>query len=153
MPAAVLNISIESCGEDEVRDCARGNGRVHDERIWRAADQADRRKTGYGVVAELLVERRTDGERCDVAGEDRVAVGCRAGRDLSADGPSRTAPVIDDDLLAERVAQRGGYDPRDDVGRAARRERHDIAQRPVREIVICGLRQRINGRDCQQRRS
>src|SRR5262249_47170941 len=77
------------------------------------------------------VERGADRERRDVAGEKRVTVRHRLGRDLGADVSARPAPVVDDDLLPQHVAQPGGYDAGDDVGRAARGEGYDVAQWPV----------------------
>ena len=66
------------------------------------------------------------------AGEQGVAVrGClrHIGRGDAAIGAD---PVVDHDALVERDAERLADDPRDDVGAAARPERHDDGDRPAR---------------------
>ena len=57
--------------------------------------------------------------------QERVAVGRRLGRRLGADHAAGAAAVLDDELLAEGLAELVGPGPGDDVGGAAGRERHD----------------------------
>src|SRR5262245_23757306 len=114
-----------------------------------ATDQADRCETGDRIVSELLVKRRADRQGCDVAGEQRVSVRRRVRGYLGSERSGRAAPIVYDDLLAKTVAQRGGHDARDDVRRAARRERHDVAQRSIRKLPG-GLRHRAGRRERQQ---
>ena len=50
----------------------------------------------------------------------RVAVGIGEGGFLGADRIAGAGTVVDDDALAERLAEAIGDDPRDDIDRAAR---------------------------------
>lgn len=48
---------------DQFGDGFHGEGRVHHQRIGRVADQADRRKILARIVADVFIQRSTDGER------------------------------------------------------------------------------------------
>jgi hypothetical protein len=65
---------------------------------------------------------------------------------LGADIAAATRPVVDNKLLAEPLRQPLSHQAREDVGRAARRERHDDAHRPRR----IGLR-KSEARDGRER--
>jgi hypothetical protein len=75
-----------------------------------------------------------------------VAVLRRIGDDLSANHATGAAAIVDDDLLAEPLAEMLRDDAGDDVVDAAGRERHDEPHRPVR-----GILRRSRGREHEQR--
>jgi len=65
---------------------------------------------------------------------------------LAAIVPARAArAVLDDHRLAERGTQSVGEDPRHDVGRTARRRRHDEPDRPIGEGVRGLPQQELGG--------
>ena len=66
---------------------------------------------------------------------DGVAVGRRAREPADADRAAGAADILDNHRLAERRAHFVGHDPRGDVGRSARRERHDQRDRTRGKIV------------------
>ena len=72
---------------------------------------------------------------CDpgVAHDERVAVGRRLGDCVRTDHAPRARPVLDHDLLAERSRELVGDEPRDHVGRIARRAGRDEPDRLVRD--------------------
>ena len=121
---------------DQVADRARGIGRVHHQRGRRDADPADRLEVLARIEPDVVVERRADAERAGVDQRDHAAVGRTLGDHPHADGAARAAAVVDDDRLAERFAELVGKDARDDVGAAARRERHDHGDR-ARGAGLC----------------
>jgi hypothetical protein len=63
----------------------------------------------------------------DRAAYQRVAVGRRLGHELGAERAAGAGTVVHDDLLAPGFAQLLRDQAAQDVGRAARLERHDIA--------------------------
>ena len=71
---------------------------------------------------------------------DRVAVGRGAREAADADRAAGAADILDNHRLAERSAHLVGHDARGDVGRSARRERHDQRDRARGKIV--GMRGR-----------
>jgi hypothetical protein len=66
-----------------------------------------------------------------------VAVGRRAHRAADADGARSSGDVLDDDRLAEAPPHAFGEKPRQHIGCAARRERHDQRHRPRRIALRC----------------
>ncbi len=81
-----------------------------------------------GRLARQPVAFGDDGKRRQ-RGHDRVAVGLGA-RDVSVPDPaSRSALVLDDDLLSQRVGEMGGERAGRVVGDAARRKRHHEGDR------------------------
>jgi hypothetical protein len=64
-----------------------------------------------------------------------VTVGRGLRRDLGADHPVGAGAIVHYDLLLESLIQLGLQDPRDEIGRAARREAHDDAQRLGGEVL------------------
>jgi len=69
------------------------------------------------------------------AEEKGVAVRGGLGDRRRADGAGRAGPVLDDHLLAERLAEGGRDGARGDVDVAARRPGHDDAQRLARKLL------------------
>ena len=79
------------------------------------------------VERQLGVERRRDGVAGDAAQAQRVAVGRRLGERVHADIAAGAALVLDDPLLAGEFGHLGAEHARQRVGRAAGRERVDVA--------------------------
>jgi hypothetical protein len=96
------------------------------------ADARNRGEIAPDVEAALRVHVVHDGLAADRADEEGMAVRRAARRRLGADGRARAGLVLDHDRLAqarrELLRQRAG----DDVDAAARRKRHDEADRPGR---------------------
>ena len=93
--------------------------------------QADRLEVAQAVVRQVAVQPHVEREVADRTGEQRIAVGRRLGRQVGAHQRARAGPVFDHHRLAELLRQPLGQHPRDKVETAARRLRHDDAQRPV----------------------
>ncbi|MNT06023.1 hypothetical protein D3C72_1406710 [compost metagenome] len=110
--------------------------RPHRQHKRRARHQAHRRER-VRVVAELAVNQRVHHLRAHRSHEDRVAVRRRRGRHLGGDDTARAGAVFDDYRLAQGVAHALAHLPRDDIGNAARAERHD---QPDGAFRIRGLR-------------
>ena len=79
------------------------------------------------VERRLREQRRVGRVRLVVAQRHHVAVGRGAHPGLRADHPGRAGDVVDDDRLSPLLADLRAEEPRDHVGRAARRERDDHA--------------------------
>jgi hypothetical protein len=104
---------------------------ANDEHVGRVDELRDRDEILERIVRQVLEQRRVDGDRRR-GEEQRVAVGRRPRRHAHAGVASGARPVVDDDGLAQRSMQRGRENVGDDVGRPARRERHDQGDRPFR---------------------
>ena len=89
------------------------------------AAQADRLEVLLAVVGQRLVERDVDRQRAHVGEQQRVAVGRRLRGLVDADRAAGAADILDDELLAERLAHRWHEHAGQRVGRTAGRERHD----------------------------
>ena len=132
---------------DQLRDRLRRHRRMHQHDSALGGDQADRRKILARVIADIGIERRIDRKRAGAADHQRVAVGLGL-RDLARrDGAAGAAAVLDDDLLAERLAHLVGDDARDGVVAAAGRIGHDQRDRAGRIVL------RRSGAAGQRRRS
>jgi hypothetical protein len=75
------------------------------------------------------VDAGADGERADVEQQERMAVGLGLGDHFGADVAARPGFVIHHDRLLPDVAQLLADRARKHIGGAARRERHDDADR------------------------
>ncbi len=82
------------------------------------------------LIAGLRLRDRQDGKRADRRERERVAVGRKFQRSLRSDEAAGACPILDDDLLSERLRELAGHEARDGIGRAAGRKRNDQAQRP-----------------------
>ena len=82
------------------------------------------------VIGDLVVKARIDRKRIGRQ-QQRISVRVCACDPCEADIAARAAAVLDDDRLAQRLAERLLYDPGDDVVGAARRERDDERYRPL----------------------
>ena len=100
--------------------------------LRRVVDDAHLREALRRIVFEIRIERGRRRLRPHIADRDGVAVGLRLGRADHAQGPAGAADVLDHERLAERarhmIADKAGYD----IGRSARRERHDHGDRLIR---------------------
>jgi hypothetical protein len=102
----------------------------HD-RLRRVVDDAHLREALRRIVFEVRIERGRRRLRAHIADRDGVAVGLRLDGAGHAQGPAGAADVLDHQRLAERarhmLADKAGYD----IGRSARRERHDHGDRLI----------------------
>jgi hypothetical protein len=83
-----------------------------------------------------------DGERADRPHADGVAVGGGLGDEIEAEGQCAARPVVDHDGRVQDRTELRRQDARHRVGRAARRLRHDEADRPVWVLGARANRQR-----------
>jgi hypothetical protein len=84
--------------------------------------------------------------------EECVAVGLRPGDDGRPDGATRSCTIVDDHLLANLLRQLRRERPRERIGTAARRERHDERDGFGRPCLCTYRRHRHGSRQagCQQ---
>ena len=97
------------------------------------------------VEAGVTVQFRVDGVGRLAAHQHRVAIGRGAGGGFGADAPAAADPVLDHHRLSELARKRLGHQPREDIGRTARWERHDDANRAGREGLGLGRRPAPDG--------
>ncbi len=116
---------------DEIGQRLDAGVRTHHQDIGGVDELRDRDEILERVIGQVLEQRRIDRDR-GRGQEQRVAVRRRPRRHAHPGIPCRPGPVVDDDGLAERSTKRGREDAGDDVGRPARRERHDQRDRPLR---------------------
>ncbi len=116
------------------RQIFRRHARMNQQHIGLRRIHRDRRKARHRVVRKLVVQRGVDRVRADRAAADRVAVGSGARQLGRADRAALPRLVLDHDRLAERGAEPFADRARQNVGRAARSERNDVADRLVRPV-------------------
>ncbi len=90
---------------------------------------------GEAVVERTPVERLVDGEDGAARQQQRVAVGRRLGDALRPGHAAGAADILDDELLAEDLADARAEDARDGVDRPAGRIRHDKVDRACRPAL------------------
>ncbi len=114
----------------------------------------DRREIPDGIVMQVLVDGRIDGDRAGLAEQERVAVGFRLRHHLGAEDRACAAAVLDHDRLADRFPDALGDDARHRIRAAARRIGNDELDRPRRIIVGAdgGDRERASGGQSQSPR-
>jgi hypothetical protein len=98
--------------------------RAHEQHVGRVDELADRHEILQRVVGQIVVERLVDGDG-GRGEQQRIAVGRRPRCNGHAGIAASAAAVVDDHRLAQRLLQGERDDARNDVGRPARRERHD----------------------------
>ncbi len=103
--------------------------RIDDEHIGDARDEDHRDEVLDVVVRHLRIQARIDRVRADRAHFERVAVGRRLGDEFRADVAARARPIVDDDALAPGFGEVLRDLAGENVGGAARRKRHDEADR------------------------
>jgi hypothetical protein len=100
------------------------------------------RRCRTSAACSVLVDGRRDPVRRDIAMEQGIAVSGRLGDEGRGNGTARAGAVLDDDRLPERAAHALGEQTPDDVGRAARRKRHNDRDRLRRIGLRMGSAQR-----------
>ena len=135
---------------DQLLDILRGKLRRRQDHHRRAADHHHRREVLHRVIGRLGLQRGRGGMRGRVGEPHGVAVGLGAGDRLAAERGAGADPVVDHDLLAKPLGQPLAHDPGDDVGAAARLERHDQPDRPLRRPPAIGGRLRRSGAHREQ---
>ena len=119
----------------------------HDDDQRRGGDQRDRCEGGQRVDLEALEHVRVHRHRSLIGHQDRIAVRRGLGRGLGGDIAARRRDVFNDDGLAELFAGGLRHQPRDRIGAAARRIRHDQLDRAAR-IILSQQRRGRGDRGC-----
>ena len=121
---------------DKLGDAVHRHILVHQQQRRRRGDQSERREILARIVADVLVEVRAGGQRRGIAEDNGIAVRSGMGDLARADRAAAAGiAALDHDLLAECGAHLVGDRARHDVVGAARRQRNDQRDRPVRIIV------------------
>ena len=116
---------------NELGDASDRHGRMHLHDVRHPRKAHDRCDIADEVVRKLLIERGIDGvHRADE--QKRIAIRRRTNHRIGDDVGAAARLVFDDELLAEQFGKPLPENPRQDIGRAARRERHDPAHRSRR---------------------
>ena len=102
-----------------------------------------------GSKPRLRIEILIDHQRRRRRRKQRVTIGSRMIDEFGADIARRAGAVLDDDRLAPFARQPVRDQPRNGVGGAAGRERHDDFDRPVR--IIFGTRRATTTRTDEAR--
>jgi hypothetical protein len=105
---------------DKTGEIFRRQRRVRDEEQVAVAELGHRSEVPECIERKLGEHVRVDDHRAVEAQQQRVAIGRRLGDLLRADVAARAGPVLDHELLLERIAERLRQQPRIDVGPAAR---------------------------------
>ncbi len=113
---------------DEFRDRLHRYRRMHHHQQRCVREDRDWREVGAEIERQVLVERGRDGVG-GVGHEQRVAVGRRAHRHFGADVGAAARAVLDHERLAEPNGHPLPEQARQDVGRAAGRDRNDDPHR------------------------
>ncbi len=114
---------------DQIGHRLRRAVRRHDEDVRGVDDERDRLEVLLRVVGQLRVERRVYRMRTGEGEQHRVAVGRLLLDVLGGDDAARPRLVVDDHRLLDVLGQALADLPRDRVGHAPRRERHDDRDR------------------------
>jgi len=109
---------------DEIPYARHTQARTHDEHERPAHEERYGGEIGERVVGEIPEQVRIGGVAVEHR-EQRVAVGRRLDRGRRAQGSACPWAVLDEKLLAERLAELRRDQARADVREAARRVRHD----------------------------
>ena len=129
--AVAEGVGLRFRPRDQIGDRLDAGIGTHHEHVRRVHQLRDRREVLDRIVGQVVEQRGVHRDR-GRGHQQRVAVRLGA-RGLShADVAGRAAAIFDDDALPERLRHEGRKDAADDVGRSARRERHDHRDRPVR---------------------
>jgi hypothetical protein len=108
------------------------------QKIGGGSEHRDRREALHRIVADVLIDDGADDEGARIAEQQRMAVRLRLGGRPCPDGAAGARPILDHDALPQHDRETLPDEPCHDVGRPARRERHDDPDRLYR----IGLRRR-----------
>jgi hypothetical protein len=100
---------------------------MNDESKRRIGEMNDVHEAADGIVAHPRVKRRRDGHLRAGRQKQRMTVGRAARAFLCRNESAGSRTVVDDDVLAERLRHGRRDEPRGNVLRTARRERHQQA--------------------------
>jgi hypothetical protein len=103
--------------------------RIDGEHVRHTGDQHHRLEVFHVIERHLRIQARVDRVRADGAHQQRIAVGRTFRDQLGTDVATGARSVVDDERLPERFRQLLRDRARQDVGRAARRERDDDPHR------------------------
>ena len=132
---------------NELRHVVHRQRRMHGEHQRDVRGERDGGKRRLRIERKVLLQKSVGGQRRVDREEKRVAVGLGVGHGGSPGRATRTAPVIDDDILPERLAQRLAQDARHRVGGPSRREVDDERDGTVGIVLCCrSKRRRQRGR-------
>ena len=95
-----------------------------DQHVAVAGEHGDMGEVPQRVVADVRIDRRAGQHRPGAADQQRIAVGWSAGDLARADRAGAAGDVLDIELLLEGLRHFGRQHAREQVGGAARRERH-----------------------------
>ena len=115
---------------DEVGGRGERRARIHHQHIGAGRRGDDTGEIAHRIERQVAVEAGHRGEPA-VRQQQGVAVGARMGRRLHADDAAGAAAIVDHDGGAEVRRQRLAEHARHGIDRAARRERHDEADRAL----------------------
>lgn len=116
---------------DELLDCLGRHRRVYDQGVRIDSDDADRREVADRFEGEAPVNGLRDRVRVGASQEQRIAIGTCLRGGLRAGPAAGARQIFDDDGLPQFGSQRLGDKTGCDIGRSARRERHDDLDQPV----------------------
>ena len=135
---------------DEFLERLERRSRIADQHLRHRGDDRDRHQVFFGVVRQLRLQRGVDGV-VRRRQQDRVAVRRRLGDGVGGDDTAGARLVFDHDRLAQIFSHLRGHHARDDVDRAAGRERQQQTDRPFRIFGEAGPGLRQNQRERSQR--
>ena len=95
----------------------------------------DRQQVLEHVDRHRRIDMRIDGDQAVGGHDQRVAVGLGVGGHFSGDIAVGAGAVLDEERLPHRLGQALRQEPRGDVGRPARRDRHQHLDRPRRILL------------------
>ncbi len=122
-------VGIGLGASDELGDRIDVQRRIHHEAELRQPNDRDRIEVRGQIVRHMLLQerqQRDDARRM----QERIAVGHRARRIGDADLAAGARLVVDNEGAVHLALQHLGLVARQNVGRAARRERHHDSHRP-----------------------
>ncbi len=133
---------------DQLGHARRGDIGTHHQHIGKRAHQRYRVEVAHRIetqIAAQMRKQRRGGTRRD---QQRVAVGRGLGGERRAGGAGGARRILDDDRPVPALCESLGNHARDNVGRAARRERHDDTD----GALGIGRGRALRGRICAEQR-
>ena len=113
----------------------------------------DRLQIFHRIIGNLVVEALRHRNVRGLPEHDGVTVRRRLRSNAHTDGAAAARPVVDDHRLTHRLGEILAEHARDEIGTAARRKRHDEADRAFREIVRGGADRRCSCQcNCERRK-